>query len=89
MKCRVYGSYWTLSALGEAVVERGEMLRRCCLAGLRACMPPLAELVMLRAGPSPHLRALKQCCGIHGDTSGKFEAWPEVEREVPNEQLLG
>lgn len=38
---------------------------------------------------SPCLRALEQCCAIHGDASGKPKVWPEVECEVPNEQLLG
>lgn len=68
-------------------MERGEMLRCCFLAGLRTCVPPLAELVMLRTALSPCLRAQKQCCGIHGDTLGTSEAWQEVEREVPNERL--
>lgn len=43
----------------------------------------------LRAALSLRLRALKQCCRVHSDTSGKSEAWPEVECEVPNEWLLG
>lgn len=88
-KCCVYGSYWLLSALCEAVAERGKMLRCCYLAGLRVCVLSLAELVMLCVAPSPCPRTLKQCCGIHSGTSGKFEAWPKVEREVPNKWLLG
>lgn len=83
-KCFAYESYWMSSALDEAVVERGEMPRCCCLAGLRA----LGRAGDALRSPVTTSASCEQSWGGHGDAWGKSNGWPETEHEVPNEQLL-